>query len=297
MLNPTMKKWKARSAEMGLMMDGHGQRYEEVESVSSHHHHYHQRAPAGSVAAPAEGVKSRVRRRGGWRGREREKEKGKSRETNSDAGSDATQDHEEAEETVSSYYFNLPQLLSHHQVVRNLFEYMNFYEWCILSSISKEIRMLLVQSPPLRKKVLERFLGMVDGAGMSQSHCRCHLRYALVLLLNHQADVSLPRSGLHARSVNHPNSQHVHPLPLDPPQHSLSLPVRCSTCGYTRVVLRLRAQAENKASVARTKALYAPAPLSPSSTPASAYRSTTKVNTHGSSNASRPVSGPSSRAP
>ena len=61
-----------------------------------------------------------------------------------------------------------------------------------------------------------------------------------------------------------------------------------STCGYTRVVLQLRAQAEKEASMARTKPLCAPAPISPSSTSASASRSTTKDNVRGAD--SRPSS-------
>ena len=171
MLKPaTTKKGKARSAENGVddgeTVDGHGPGYEEVESVSSHQHH--QREPAGGVTASPEDAKRarrEARRLEREKEREREKEKEmekeKGKERISDAATDATQEHEEAEEPVSSYFFNLAQLLSHHQVVRNLLEYMNFYEWCILSSISKEIRILLVQSPPLREEVLERFLKTV----------------------------------------------------------------------------------------------------------------------------------------
>ena len=59
------------------------------------------------------------------------------------AGTDATQEHEEAKEPVLSHHFNLAQLLSQHQR-RSPFEYTNFYERCIPSSISKEVRIILV---------------------------------------------------------------------------------------------------------------------------------------------------------
>ena len=160
MLKP--KKGKARSAESngvddGETVDGH----EEVESVSSHHHH-HRREPTGGVTvSPEDAKRARKEARRLEREREREREKEKEKERSSEAATDATQEHEEPDELVSSYYFNLARLLSHHHVVRSLLEYMNFYEWCILSSISKEIRILLVQSPPLREEVLERFLKTV----------------------------------------------------------------------------------------------------------------------------------------
>jgi hypothetical protein len=162
MLKPAMKKGKVQNeADDGETADGHGQGHEEVESASSHHHH-HQREVAGSVTVSPEDAK---RARKEARRLEREREKGKEREKEkermSEIGMDGSQEHEEAEEPVSSYYFNLAKLLSQHQVVKNLLEYMNFYEWCILSSISKEIRILLVQSPPLREEVLERFLKTV----------------------------------------------------------------------------------------------------------------------------------------
>ena len=88
------------------------------------------------------------------RERERKREKGKGE------GTGATQEHK-AEEPVSSGYFNLAQLLSPHQVVRTPLENMNFYEWAILPSISKEIRIISVQSPLPQEEMLEPFLKTV----------------------------------------------------------------------------------------------------------------------------------------
>jgi hypothetical protein len=51
--------------------------------------------------------------------------------------------------------------LSDPQLLSSLLSYFTFYDWCLLSSLSKEIRILLVQSPVLRETVLERFLKTV----------------------------------------------------------------------------------------------------------------------------------------
>ncbi|EDR00504.1 uncharacterized protein LACBIDRAFT_334125 [Laccaria bicolor S238N-H82] len=296
MLKP--KKGKARSVDDGETVDGHGQGYEEVESVSSHAHH--QREPAGVSASPEDVKRAKREARRLERERERERERGrekeKGKERNSDAGTDATLEHEEAEEPVSSYYFNLAELLSHHQVVRNLLEYTNFYEWCILSSISKEIRILLVQSPPLREEVLERFLKTV-GYGRWGWDGPEPLSLSLQDLSDYMRGVSIPPHEYTRVANMYIHSLSIHPSNRDPSLNDAVRSLVASTRGYTRVVLRLRAQAEKEASIARTKPLYAPAPLSSSSTSASASRSTTKVNTYGSSNGRGPVSRPSSRAP
>ena len=51
--------------------------------------------------------------------------------------------------------------LSDPQLLSSLLSFFTFYDWCLLSSLSKEIRILLVQSPVLRETVLERFLKTV----------------------------------------------------------------------------------------------------------------------------------------
>ena len=51
--------------------------------------------------------------------------------------------------------------LSDPQLLSSLLSFFTFYDWCLLSSLSKEIRKLLVQSPVLRETVLERFLKTV----------------------------------------------------------------------------------------------------------------------------------------
>lgn len=85
---------------------------------------------------------------------------------------------------------------------------------------------------------------------------------------------------------------HIHPSNRNPSLYDAVRSLIASTRGYTRVVLLLRAQAE-EAGMARTKPLYAPAPISPSSTSSSATRSTTPDGSTGRG----PVSRPSSCAP
>lgn len=46
-------------------------------------------------------------------------------------------------------------------LLSSLLMYLSFYEWCVLSSTSIEIRAKLVKTPELREKVLERFLKTV----------------------------------------------------------------------------------------------------------------------------------------
>ena len=116
-------------------------------------------------------------------------------------------------------------------------------------------------------------------------------------LSDYMRGVSIPPHEYTRVANMHIHSLSIHPNNRDPSLDDAVRSLVASTRGYTRVVLRLRAQAEKEASIARTKPLYAPVPISPSSTSASASRSTTKVNTYGSSNARGPVSRPSSRAP
>ena len=84
-----------------------------MESVSSHRHH-RQRERGGGVPSCSEDVK-RARKEAGRLEREREGKKEREKERISDAGTDATKEHEEAEEPVSSYYFNLANLSSSSQ--------------------------------------------------------------------------------------------------------------------------------------------------------------------------------------
>ena len=114
---------------------------------------------------------------------------------------------------------------------------------------------------------------MVCGVEMSQNHSHCHFRYAFDLLLNEHAHVSVPRSGRsdYMRGVIPPHEYtpvakmcfHIHPGNRNPSLYNAVRSLIASTRAYTLVLLRLRAQAEKQAGMARTKPLYAPAPISP----------------------------------
>ena len=69
------------------------------------------------------------------------------------------EDEPEPEPILPLYTIN--DLLSDPQVLSSLLTYLSFYDWCVLSGLSKEIRILLVRSPALREVILERFLKTV----------------------------------------------------------------------------------------------------------------------------------------
>ena len=83
---------------------------------------------------------------------------------NSDAiavPSAAEEEPEEPEPEPILPLYTIIDFLSDPQLLSSLLTFFSFYDWCLLSSLSKEIRMLLVQSPALRETVLERFLKTV----------------------------------------------------------------------------------------------------------------------------------------
>lgn len=60
--------------------------------------------------------------------------------------------------------FPLARYLADPILLASLLSYFSFYEWCTLSSVSKEIAMSLAQRPGLREEVLERYLRTVGYA-------------------------------------------------------------------------------------------------------------------------------------
>ena len=48
--------------------------------------------------------------------------------------------------------------LSESRLFMLLLEFLSFYDWCMILSLSREIRFMIVQTPNLREAVLERFL-------------------------------------------------------------------------------------------------------------------------------------------
>lgn len=68
---------------------------------------------------------------------------------------------EAEEQPEEPKYFPFVDFVSNPQLLANILSFMTFYDWCILSSVSREIRIMLVQSALLREEVLERFLKTV----------------------------------------------------------------------------------------------------------------------------------------
>jgi hypothetical protein len=62
---------------------------------------------------------------------------------------------------LDTIIFPLPKLASYPQLLANMLSYFSLWDWCTLSSVTKEIRILLVQKKELRDEVLERYLTTV----------------------------------------------------------------------------------------------------------------------------------------
>lgn len=56
---------------------------------------------------------------------------------------------------------HLTPFLSDPKLLSILLAFFSFYDWCLILSLSREIRFMVVQNPHLRETVLERFLSTV----------------------------------------------------------------------------------------------------------------------------------------
>ncbi|PPQ78470.1 hypothetical protein CVT25_011865 [Psilocybe cyanescens] len=140
------------------------------------------------------------------------------------------------------------QILSDPQLLSMILSYLSFYDWCILSSISKEIRILLVRTPVLRETVLETYLKTVG-------YCRWAwddkepLSLSLQDLNDYMRGVSIPSHEYARVAAMHVHSLSIHPNHRDPSLVDTVHALTACTRAYSRVLLRLRAQAEKEASV------------------------------------------------
>lgn len=57
--------------------------------------------------------------------------------------------------------FTLTDFISDPELLMMLLEYLTFYDWCVLASVSREIRIVMVQKREIREEILERFLKTV----------------------------------------------------------------------------------------------------------------------------------------
>ncbi|RXW18224.1 hypothetical protein EST38_g7633 [Candolleomyces aberdarensis] len=149
---------------------------------------------------------------------------------------------------VDTTTFPLNKFVSNAQLLANLLSYFSFWDWCTLSSVTREVRIVLVQRKDLREEVLERYLRTVGYSRWAWSEEKEPLGLSLQDLADYMRGVSTPSHEYARVAKMYVHSLTVHPDIRDP---SLEHTVRCltaSTRAYTRVMLRLRAQAEKEAS-------------------------------------------------
>ncbi|KAJ7267410.1 hypothetical protein C8J57DRAFT_1469634, partial [Mycena rebaudengoi] len=174
-----------------------------------------------------------------------------------------------------------------------LLEYLSFYDWCILSAVTKGIRSLLVQSTELREVALERYLRTVGYSRWAWNNAD-PLALSLLMWLTAicrtcttTCGVSVFPSHEYARVAEaYVQSFNVPPQQRDPIHLATARNLTASTRAYTRVVLRLRAQAEREASDAA--AAKAAAPPSASARVANGYTSSRSSPSRTSSRAPSP---------
>ncbi|KAF5339725.1 hypothetical protein D9611_009086 [Ephemerocybe angulata] len=196
---------------------------------------------------------------------------------------------EKAQETS----FPLNRFVSNPQLLTHLLSYLSFYDWCILSSVTREVRVTLVQSPHLREEVLERYLKTVGYARWAWED-REPLSLSLQDLADYMRGVSTPSHEYARVAKMYVHSLSVHPNIRDPSLEHTVRSLTASTRAYTRVVLRLRAQAEKEAAMSSAN----PATRSGSTPPSASIRNGVANGfVNGFVPPSRPASRSTSRAP
>ena len=145
-----------------------------------------------------------------------------------------------AKATLPTFYYPLARHLLEPALLAGVLAYLSFGEWIALWITSKEIRSAVDDRAELREAVLERYLGAV---GYARWAGRAHepLRLTLKELAAYMRGVGLPTyqyAQIAAAALAAPPAQAQTDL-----CHALKRLARA----YTRVVLRLRAQAEDEA--------------------------------------------------
>ncbi|KAF8900742.1 hypothetical protein CPB84DRAFT_1020541 [Gymnopilus junonius] len=154
--------------------------------------------------------------------------------------------HSEAQPRTEPY--TLVQFLSDPHFLSILLSFFSFYDWCILSAISKQTRIMLVRTPELREVVLESYLKTV-GYSRWIWNDQEPLSLSLQDLNDYMRGVSIPTHEYARVSGMYVHSLSVHPNHRDPSLGDTLQAMKASTRAYTRVILRLRAQAEKEASL------------------------------------------------
>ncbi|KAK2463982.1 hypothetical protein APHAL10511_004033 [Amanita phalloides] len=143
--------------------------------------------------------------------------------------------------------FHLVEFISRTRLLSGLLTYLSFYDWCILSSVSKQMRTILGDNEGLRETVLERFLKTVGYAKWCWDGTD-PLPLSLQDLSDYMYGVSTPNHE-YARVANlYVKSLTLPPAQRDPALYDTVGRLTAATRAYSRMVLRLRAQAEKDAA-------------------------------------------------
>ncbi|KAG5635113.1 hypothetical protein H0H81_012404 [Sphagnurus paluster] len=166
----------------------------------------------------------------------------------------------------------LTPFMSQPNLFATLLSFLSFYDWCMVLSISREIRFMIVQDPALREAVLERFLKTV---GCTIPPLFVFAVFMKLFFVSQPQDLNDYMRGVSTPTHEYARvaSLYVHSLSIDPAHRDQSLAetvrhLSASTRAYSRVVLRLRAQAEKEVAVARSKSRSLSRPASRSASPA-----------------------------
>ncbi|KAG6883861.1 hypothetical protein C0993_003295, partial [Termitomyces sp. T159_Od127] len=134
---------------------------------------------------------------------------------------------------------------------------------------------MLVQNPVLRETVLERFLRTVGYRRWSALAAGDRddepLSLSLQDLSDYMRGVSTPTHEYARLAALYNPSLYVHPSHRDPALYDTTRHLAASCRAYTRVVLRLRAQAEREAALARERVRAGRASRPPSRAPSPAF--------------------------
>ncbi|KAF7377616.1 hypothetical protein MSAN_00184400 [Mycena sanguinolenta] len=196
----------------------------------------------------------------------------------------------EVRETRIPGPFPLAACVTNAPLLSALLAYLSFYEWCVLSAVTKDIRMRLVGTPDLREAALERYLRTVGYARWAWGD-EDPLELSLLDLHDYMRGVGIPTHEYSRVANTYVQSFNVPPAARDPEHLTAARNMTSSARAYTRVVLRLRAQAEREAAdAAAAKAAGPPVPSKKRIT-SNGYASNRSSPSRASSRAPSPNSG------
>lgn len=133
--------------------------------------------------------------------------------------------------------------LLHPQLLRALLQYLSFYDWCILQGVSKSLRSQLNHVKELREEVLERYLSTIGYARWIWENEP--LVIGLRDLSEYMRGLSLPTHEYARISENYLQARASAISKEERAMHAeQARAMSFATRAYSRIVVRLRAQAE-----------------------------------------------------